>query len=352
MGQKEIHAVLSGFPVPPHPSGIRPLDSGYINRSFAIEYEGKPTYVLQQLNSAVFEDVESLMENLRRALTFLQDPKYCGPELIPAKTGDDCIKTPSGEYWRLITYVPDSFSSLFCTSEQMASETGRILGLFHQLLGKADPGGFKDFLPGFQSLRKRLEQFDEALSSASAERLEKAKAAIGFAQAKREPLLAKQNYSLPLRVCHNDTKMSNFLFSKRDGKGLCLIDLDTVMPGYFYYDFGDALRTVVNPSAEDERDLDKITFNRSYCEAFIFALSKTAPELNIEEIKSLPHGAQMMPYLHGVRALTDFLLGDRYYQVSYPSQNLDRSLALFRFASLAEEETSFLEEVIGKYFLS
>ena len=106
----------------------------------------------------------------------------------------------------------------------------------------------------------------------------------------------------------------------------------------------------MNPSPEDEKDLEKITFNRSYCEAFVSGLSHTVPHLSKEEIKSLSHGAQEMPFLHGVRALTDFLQGDLHYRISYPTQNLDRSLALFRFSSLVEEETPYLEEVIAKYF--
>ncbi|NNK31077.1 MAG: aminoglycoside phosphotransferase family protein [Flavobacteriaceae bacterium] len=350
MGQKEILAVLSGFPVPSHPSGIRPLDAGYINQSFAIEYEGKPTYVLQQLNTVVFEDVASLMDNLNLALSFLQDPDYPGPELIHTREGEPCLTTSSGEYWRLMTFVPDSSSYLFCTSERMASEAGHIIGVFHQLLSKADPEQFKTFLPDFHSLSKRLEQFDKALAQASSDRKKEAAPALNFVQTKRAQLLEKEDELLRLRVCHNDTKMSNILFSKKDGKALCLIDLDTIMPGYFHFDFGDALRTVVNPATEDERDLGKITFNRTYCEAFVSGLSKASPNLSPQEIRYLAHGAQLMPFLHGLRALTDYLLGDLYYRISYPGQNLDRTQALFQFTSLVESETPFLEEVIENYF--
>ncbi len=351
MGPKEIHAVLSGFPVPHYPSEIRPLDSGYINRSFAVGYKGKPSYVLQQLNTHVFPDIPGLMKNLELALPLLRADDYEGPKLIPANSGSSYLKTNSGQYWRLMTFVPESSSYLFCSSEQMASEAGRILGLFHRLLENVTSGDFKEFLPEFQSLARRLEQFDHALSSASEERIEKAQAAIAYAQEKRAQLLEGQDPGLAVRVCHNDTKMSNFLFSIKDGKGLCLIDLDTIMPGYFYYDFGDALRTIVNPSPEDEKDLEKIAFNRGYCEAFISGLSQTVPQLGKKEIKSLSQGAQEMPFLHGVRALTDFLQGDLHYQITYPTQNLDRSLALFRFSSLVEKETPYLEEVIAKYFL-
>ncbi len=351
MGHKEIQAVLRDFPVPPQPTGIRPLDSGYINRSYAIKYNGRPAYVLQQLNTHVFPDIPGLMNNLEHALPLLHSEDYQGPELIPTKTGTSYLQSTSGKYWRLMTFVPDSCSHLFCTSEHMASQAGHILGVFHRLLEMADPHDFKEFLPEFQSLARRLEQFDNALASASSERKEKAASVINYTQSKRRQLLEKQNAQLAVRVCHNDTKMSNFLFSEQDAKALCLIDLDTIMPGYFYYDFGDALRTVVNPSPEDETDLHKITFDRNYCEAFVSGLSQSAPNLSEAEIKSLSYGAQEMPFLHGVRALTDFLQGDLHYRITYPTQNLDRSLALFQFASLAEKEMPFLEEVIASNFL-
>ena len=350
MGQKEINAVLSGFPVPKDPSRILSLNAGYINRSYAIAYGGKPAYVLQQLNTQVFEDITALMDNMSLALISLQRSDYSGPELIPTKTGAPFLKTPSGEYWRLMTFVPESCSYFFCTSEQMASEAGRILGVFHDLLKKAKPEQYKVFLPDFHSLSRRFGQFDKALERSSSDRKQKAGTAIKIAQAKGARLLEMEAKRLPLRICHNDTKMSNFLFSKEDGKALCLIDLDTLMPGYFHFDFGDALRTIVNPAPEDERDLDKISFNRNYCEAFVSGLSQAAPPLSPEEIESLTYGAQLMPFLHGLRALTDYLLGDLYYRVNYPNQNLDRCLALFKFAALAEAERPFLDEVIQKYF--
>ncbi|MDX1314513.1 MAG: aminoglycoside phosphotransferase family protein, partial [Eudoraea sp.] len=155
MGPKEIHAVLSGFPVPSQPSGIEPLDSGYINRSFAISYDGKPIYVLQQLNTHVFPDIGSLMDNLRLVLPYLQAEDYTGPELISTNEGSPYFKSASGAYWRLMTYVTDSYSRLFCSGEHMASEAGRILGVFHRLLNEANPADFKEFLPDFQSLAMR-----------------------------------------------------------------------------------------------------------------------------------------------------------------------------------------------------
>ncbi len=349
MGYEEIKAVLLNFPVPVDHVEITPLSQGYINRSFVVEYNGSPDFLLQQINTRVFSNVDALMGNLVKALPYLEDAHYSGPELVHTKQGTSYLRTKKGQCWRLMTYVPNSTSFLYCQDPGTAREAGRILGIFHSLMSKARPEEFIEFLPGFHSLELRKRQFELALKEATPVRKRKAEKAITLAQNTADSLLSREYVSAPLRVCHNDTKMSNILFSKKGGKALCLVDLDTLMPGYFYYDFGDAIRTVFNPAPEDEKNLDKISFNRAYCEAFVSGLSSVGPLLSRREIELLPFGAQLMPFLHGLRALTDFIMGDVYYQASYPDQNLDRSLSLFRFASLAKEESAYLKEVINKY---
>ncbi len=349
MGHEELKTILLHFPVPVDHLEIKPLKQGYINRSFVVAHKGSPDYLLQQINTEVFTNVEALMGNMVRALPYLKGINYTGPDLITTKEGTSYLKTKNGNCWRLITYVPNSKGYLFCQDPVMAREAGRILGLFHSHMSEARPEEFPEFIPGFHSLNLRKKQFEEALTDATPERKQKAEKAISHAQQQANSLSSKGRFSIPVRVCHNDTKMSNFLFSKRDGKGLCLVDLDTLMPGYFYYDFGDAIRTIVNAVPEDEKDLDNITFRLDYFEAFLKGLKPHAGCLSKEDIESLPFGVVQMPFLHGLRALTDFLLGDKYYQVSYPEQNLDRSLSLFRFAALAQEMSPKCKEVIQKY---
>ena len=151
---------------------------------------------------------------------------------------------------------------------------------------------------------------------------------------------------LPVRLCHNDTKLNNILFSKTNNKALCLIDLDTLMKGYFFYDFGDAARTIANTAAEDEKDLNKITFNKELFSAFIDGLKNSTRFLSASELKTLPLGVVFMPFIHGLRALTDYLNGNIYYQVAYENQNLDRCLSLFNFAEKAYAEIDFISKEI------
>jgi len=349
MGYEEIKAVLLNFPVPVDHVEIKPLSQGYINRSFVVEYNGSPDFLLQQINTRVFSNVDALMGNLAKALPYLEDAHYSGPELVHTKQGTSYLRTKKGHCWRLMTYVPNSTSFLYCQDPGTAREAGRILGIFHSLMSKARLEEFVEFLPGFHSLELRKRQFDQALDKAVKTRKFRAEKAISFAHGMTDTLLTKGDIAVPRRVCHYDTKMSNFLFSKTEGKALCLVDLDTLMPGYFYYDFGDAIRTVVSSTVEDEKELDKITFRWDHFEAFLKGLKPHSTFLRREDIRALPYGVVLMPFLHGIRALIDFLLGDVYYQVSYPDQNLDRALSLFRFASLAEESSAKIKEVIQKY---
>ncbi|MGB3150242.1 MAG: phosphotransferase, partial [Maribacter sp.] len=191
-----------------------------------------------------------------------------------------------------------------------------------------------------------------ALRTSENKKLETAKNAIHFARKTLVQLKEIDFAQIPLRICHNDTKLNNILFSKISGKALCLIDLDTLMKGYFFYDFGDAVRTIANTAPEDERDNNKITFNKSLFSAFIKGLADNGLFLLKEELDSLCFGAVFMPFIHGLRALTDYLNNDRYYKTTYENQNLDRCSSLFNFTQKALDNVPFMEKTIQEYFPS
>ena len=209
---------------------------------------------------------------------------------------------------------------------------------------------FKDSIPGFHDLNLRARQFAEATGSATADKLKEAEKAILFAKLTLEELRFYDPRNLTLRICHNDTKLNNILFHKQDKRALCLIDLDTVMKGYFHYDFGDAVRTIVNNVNEDEKNLSKITFNKGLFEAFVDGLSENSDFLTKAEIQHLSFGVKLMPFMHGIRALTDYLNGNIYYKVTYETQNLDRCHNLFAFTKKAAEHMDYMQEVIIKKF--
>jgi Ser/Thr protein kinase RdoA (MazF antagonist) len=343
-------AVLPYFSIAGNDYEIQLISQGYINDTYAILHKGTPAYILQRLNTAVFSNIDTLMQNIHHALPYLNDENYQQISLISTVDNKAYLRINESEYWRLMTMVPKSIAFNTTEDEGIAAEAGRIIGKFHSLLQRAPIKVFKDSIPRFHDLSLRTLQFTEALGNASSEQLKTAEKAILFARMTLDEFRTYNPGSLPLRICHNDTKLNNILFDKQHKKALCLIDLDTLMKGYFHYDFGDAVRTIVNTVPEDEKDLSKITFSENLFEAFVDGLCENSDFLTKAEVEYLAVGVKLMPFLHGIRALADYLQGNIYYKVTYETQNLDRCLSLFAFTKKAQEHMDYMQEVIADKF--
>lgn len=344
--QADLKRILSNFDLGAKEYTFSPLNIGYINDTYLISDEGVPKYILQRINHAVFKDVVGLMQNIDTALRHLSAEDYSRIELISTSQGKTYLEDTSG-YWRIMTYLENSTTYNTTTSQEIAFEAGRIIGKFHLLLQHADVKNYVDTIPQFHDLGLREGQFLEALISPNPDRASAANTAIDFAKGMLIRLKSYDLSSLPLRVCHNDTKFNNVLFSKQTNRALCLIDLDTIMKGYFLYDFGDAIRTIVNTAPEDEKEHHKITFDKELFQAFVDGLAKNGPFLKQTELDILHVGAVLMPFLHGIRALTDYLNNDIYYKVAYENQNLDRCLSLFDFTNKAMDKFDYMKELIS-----
>ncbi len=342
----ELNELLKNFSITRKTYEFQGINQGYINDTYLVLDNQYPLYILQRVNHNVFKDVHGLMGNIANAFQHLEDDNYTAIELLKTESDNSYYKDEKTGYWRLMSYINNTTAYDNATDTNIAFEAGRVVGKFNQLLAEASLDKYVDTIPNFHNLPLREKQFEESIQSAKAEKLETAKNAISFAKETLEKLKILDNSKLPLRVCHNDTKLNNILFSKEDNKALCLIDLDTIMKGYFYFDFGDAIRTVANTAAEDEQDHDKITFERPLFEAFIRGLESNGPFLSKEEIDLLPWGAVFMPFIHGLRALTDYLNDNIYYKVSYENQNLDRCLSLFNFTNKALQEIEYMTQVV------
>lgn len=350
MDSKGPNAVLPYFSIERKEYKIQPISQGYINDTFALLQDGAPYYILQRLNTQVFSNIDLLMQNIHHALPYLKDKNYHQISLIRTIDNKPYLKINKSDCWRMFTMVPGSIAFDTTQDEGIALEAGKIIGKFHSLLQEAPLDIFQDTIPGFHDLSFRAQQFEEAVESATPDKLKDAEKAILFAKMTLDELAFYDPGNLPLRICHNDTKLNNILFDKKDKRALCLIDLDTLMKGYFLFDFGDAVRTIVNTVDEDEKDLSKITFNKGLFEAFIDGLSMNSGFLTKAEIQYLPFGVKLMPFLHGIRALTDYLQGNIYYKVTYETQNLDRCLSLFAFTKKATEHMDYMQKVITKKF--
>lgn len=350
MENKEALTALHNFSIAQRDYTLRPINQGFINDTYLVSKKKDPLYILQRINTTVFPNVKGIMGNVDNALEFLRSKDYHSITLVRTLTADSYYTDPAEGAWRLMTYIPDSTAYDTTTEVAVASEAGLIIGTFHRLLLDAPLDDFVDIIPGFHDLNLREDQFHSAFEHAAQHLIGNASSAIHFVQRVLPTLKQWDQSGVPLRICHNDTKLNNILFSKSTHKALCLIDLDTLMKGYFHYDFGDAVRTIVNTAPEDEQEHYKITFEKKLFRAFVEGLASRGDFLGPGEGDLMPYGAVLMPFLHGIRALTDYLNGNLYYKVAYENQNLDRCLSLFDFTQKALEEVPYMQKVISETF--
>lgn len=351
MGIEKLKFIFAQFEHSGEFDSYNELASGHINDTYLIKTKEKPYYVLQRINHGVFNDVPGLIENKMAISQHIKDKlQHLSPKkqkrrilkFFRTLTGDSYYRGDEGNYWNLMQFIDKSVTHETVPNEDIAYEGGRLLGQFLTLTEDFDASTLTEVIPNFHDMSFRYWEFDEALRLASSERKEKAKSSIELVNNAKEEMHILQNLKeageIKTRVTHNDTKISNVLFNKKD-KGLCLIDLDTVMPGIVHYDFGDAIRTTCNTAAEDETNLDLVEFNEDYYNAYLKGfLKKMEKSLTPIELKYLPLGAKTMIFIIGLRFLTDYLNNDVYFKTKYPDHNLDRAKNQFKlWQSLAEK---------------
>ena len=311
---------------------------------------------MQRINHGVFKDVPGLIEtkvvvssHMQEKLKGLPKKKQKRRVLAFAKTkeGASYFQGEEGNYWNLMYDIDKSVTFETVDNEEIAYEGGRLIGQFLTLTSDFDASKLIEVIPKFHDMSFRYQQFEDALDGASKERLEEANSYIEkVAHLKEEMHILqklKESGEIKLRVTHNDTKISNVLFNKKN-KGLCVIDTDTVMPGIVHYDFGDAIRTICNSAAEDETNLDLVTFNTDYYKAYTKGfLKKMKSSLSPLELKYLPLGAKTMIFIMALRFLTDFLNGDVYYKIKYPAHNIDRAKNQFKLLDSLNDQINEIE---------
>jgi len=303
-----------------------PIVQGYINRTFLVHVSQQPQAILQWINTEVFTHVDQLMANIELA----QQVLHPTAQLIPTTSGDSYLNHPQHGTWRVTQYVENSVCYSLAPNAMTAHAAGVLLGEFHRQLSSLAASKFHVTLPGFQSMSLRLSQFDTAWTQASAPRKKEAESAVD----QLKTIIARVAYleDLPQnRVIHHDAKLSNMLFDRQSQQGLVMIDLDTLMPGSLFMDVGDCLRTLAVNTKEG--DVNPAGFLEHHAQRFFEGYVTTMDGIiTQEEIQSLYPGSVYMPSIHALRALTDYLLGDLYYQVHYPTQNLDRAKSLLGHA--------------------
>lgn len=334
-----------------------PFGSGHIHSTWLLHTleEEAPDYILQKINHNVFPNIPLMMDNIVKVIQHLRNrPSGKGqskvPSLIKTNNGSAFLKDADDNHWRLYEKISPGISYDVIPNEEVAFEAGRAFGAFIYDLRGLPADELTPVIPGFHSLHLRTNQLKQALKTASRERLSEVKKELDFAetQIKRLKFLSPNGNEdkLPRRITHNDTKLNNLLFDEHQ-RAVCVIDLDTVMPGRSLYDFGDLVRTAANTRAEDEIKTDQIDFSISTFRAIASGfLQSTSSLLTTEEKALLPVSAQYMAAIMGIRFLTDYLSGDRYYSIDYPGHNKVRCRAQFRLLQRMIDQEEVAEKAL------
>ena len=348
MPPSNASAVLARFGLDSRETGLERVSQGYINDTYRVTLKGRPAYILQKINALVFPEAGQVMENLVMILPFLQGPEYTALQLEPTLEGSPWLETDSGELWRLFHYIEDSGTLESTDKPEISREAGRILGRFHQLASGAPVEKLHTPLPRFHDLSLRARQLEQAISGGMADRVKEAETELALSQDLIAFCREIPFSEFPIRSCHNDTKLSNILFDLATDRALCLIDLDTLMPGYLLYDFGDAARTLLNPLPESSPNWEQIRVDLNMFRAFVSGWGESGFKTEGKELRWLADGVVLMPTLHGIRALADYLTGDQYYQTAYPGQNLVRAKNLLGFAVKARKALPEMQGIFSE----
>ena len=369
MNQETLNAgrleAVEGFHIDGRFLECIPCGNGHINDTYRVAFEkdGEVSrYSLQHMNRAVFEDPVSLMNNILQVTAFLKekikaqggDPQRETLDFLCAEDGKPYFIDSYGEYWRAYHFIEDAYALEEISSPQDFYESAVAFGHFQKMLADFPADTLTETIAGFHDTRSRFTAFQKAVEQDVCQRAADVAGEIRFVRERYDVACIlgdmQAEGKLPLRVTHNDTKSNNVLIDSATGKGLCVIDLDTVMPGLAVNDFGDSIRFGASTGAEDEKDLSKISCDMElydiYTKGFLEGCGDT---LTNTEIESLPIGAKVMTYECGMRFLTDYLSGDTYFKIDYPTHNLDRARTQFKLVWDMEQKWEKMKEISGKY---
>lgn len=344
----------------------RSYGSGHINDTFLLVYKigtmGILKVILQKLNKGIFKNPVRIIENIDRVTTYLRESikREQGDvyretlTLIPTKDGKPYYLDSKGEYWRAYIFITDATSYDQVENPKDFYNSALAFGNFQRQLSNFPAKTLYETIPDFHNTKVRFHTFLQAVNEDPMGRAKNVEREIEFVKSRREDAFYLQNLvekgEIPLRVTHNDTKLNNIMIDNKTHKGICVIDLDTVMPGLAINDFGDSIRFGANHGAEDERNLDEVYLEETlydiYTKGFLEGVNGA---LTKKEIELLPLGAKAMTLECGIRFLTDYLNGDTYFKIHRPEHNLDRAKCQFKLLFDMEGKMDMMCSIVEKY---
>ncbi len=365
--EHDVKAVAANFKLAGELASAEVFGSGIINDTYNLTCNDKGIerrYILQRINHLVFTKPMEMMENIRRVTQHIRskledtDPALAERQLVVIDTedGTGCFKDDKGNYWRAYNRVENAVTYDTLESVQLAYEAARMFGWFQRMLTDLPGAQLHETIVDFHTTPKRFKTFREVLAKDPCNRAKDVKAEIDFVLENADICDVLLNYvdagEIPVRITHNDTKINNVMLDEKTHKGVCVIDLDTTMPGLSLYDFGDMVRTATNPADEDERDLSKVTMRMPMFEMITKGFAEeTHTFLTPTEKKHLPFSGKLITFEQMIRFLADHLAGDTYYKIQRENHNLDRSRTQMKLVqSIMEQEdkmNDFAESVFA-----
>ena len=362
---ERAYEVASHFLFEKGETHIAPYGNGHINDTFCVSVDtgaDRPVrYILQKVNRYVFPEPEGVIENIERVTQYLRgvikneggDPARETLTLVESANGGHSYTDEENQLWRVYLFIEDTISRDLPDTPELFALSGAAFGRFQQLMGGFPAASLVESIPDFHNTPARYAQLMDAVARNEAGRLDEVGEELAFCRKyEREVhtlLDALAAGEIPLRVTHNDTKLNNVLLDAQTGRGVCVIDLDTVMPGLAAYDFGDSIRFGANTAEEDERDLSKVSLSLPMFEAFARGfLGEAGQVMGRREIELLPMGAKLMTLECGMRFLADYLNGDKYFRIHRPGHNLDRAHTQFALVRSMEENWDAMQEIVRK----
>ena len=339
---EQLMAILKQFAIDEDMVSAVPFGNGHINDTLKVtNSKGEIKYILQRINHHIFTNVDMLQNNIFTVTSHIREKLVARGEqdvdrkvltFIPAKDGK-LYHFDGDSYWRVCLFIPRS-KSFEEVTPQLSYEAGKAFGDFQTMLSDLPADALGETIPNFHNMEFRLKQFRDAVEANAAGRLEEVKDLVAEIEKRAKDMCIQEELyregKLKKRTNHCDTKVNNIMFDE-EGKVLCVIDLDTVMPGFVISDIGDFIRTGANTGAEDDENLDNVEVNLEIFEAYTRGYMETAKAfLTPQEIKLLPYGGRLLTYMQTVRFLTDYINGDTYYKIHSPKHNLIRTKAQFK----------------------
>ena len=341
--------------------GATPYGKGHINDTY-LSNSCEPRYILQRINHNVFKRPQDVMENIVRVTGHLKkkiieeggDPKRETLNLVLTHAGDPYYVTPKGDYFRMYEFIEGAQTYEIVEEPIHFYNAAKAIAKFQQRLADFPAEKLHETIPSFHDTTVRFQQLKDAIKKDKAGRLKGVQEEVKFALAREKDASvivdAIREGTVPLRVTHNDTKYNNIMIDDETGLGICVIDLDTVMPGSLLYDYGDSLRFGTNPADEDEKDLSKVYCDLNLFEMFTKGYMEELKDVMTPREKELmPFAAKLMTYECGIRFLADYLNGDTYFKVKRPEHNLDRCRTQFKLVKDMEEKEELMKEIVKKY---